>query len=100
RLEEKTMNVTKPLALAATALLLATGAAWAQSSEVRIGVALEPPALDPTAGAAEAIDVVVYQNIFEGLTRIDQNGAVQPGLAESWEIAEDGLTYTFSLHEG
>ncbi|OAM77651.1 ABC transporter substrate-binding protein [Devosia elaeis] len=94
------MNVTKPLALAATALLLATGAAWAQSSEVRIGVALEPPALDPTAGAAEAIDVVVYQNIFEGLTRIDQNGAVQPGLAESWEIAEDGLTYTFSLHEG
>src|SRR5690606_12994456 len=29
RLEEKTMNVTKPLALAATALLLATGAAWA-----------------------------------------------------------------------
>ncbi|MBU1306215.1 MAG: ABC transporter substrate-binding protein, partial [Alphaproteobacteria bacterium] len=76
------------------------GVAQAAPTEVRIGVALEPPALDPTAGAAEAIDIVVYQNIFEGLTRIDQNGAVQPGLAESWIISDDGLTYTFKLHDG
>jgi peptide/nickel transport system substrate-binding protein len=86
------------LALALTTTL--TGMAMAQPTEVRIGVALEPPALDPTAGAAEAIDIVVYQNVFEGLTRIDQNGAVQPGLAESWTISDDGLTYTFKLHDG
>ena len=30
---------------------------------------LEPPILDPTAGAAAAIDEVVYANVFEGLTR-------------------------------
>ncbi len=94
------MNKTKSLFLAAIGLLLATSAVYAQSSEIRIGVALEPPILDPTAGAAEAIDVVVYQNVFEGLTRIDQTGAVQPGLAESWTISEDGLTYTFKLREG
>lgn len=86
------------LALALTTAL--AGAAMAQPTEVRIGVALEPPALDPTAGAAEAIDIVVYQNVFEGLTRIDQNGVVQPGLADSWTISEDGLTYTFKLHDG
>lgn len=86
------------LALALTTAL--AGMAMAQPTEVRIGVALEPPALDPTAGAAEAIDIVVYQNVFEGLTRIDQTGAVQPGLAESWTISEDGLTYTFKLAEG
>ncbi len=86
------------LALALTTAL--AGMAMAQPTEVRIGVALEPPALDPTAGAAEAIDIVVYQNVFEGLTRIDQTGAVQPGLAESWTISEDGLTYTFKLHDG
>jgi len=86
------------LALALSTAL--AGAAMAQPTEVRIGVALEPPALDPTAGAAEAIDIVVYQNVFEGLTRIDQNGAVQPGLAESWTISDDGLTYTFKLHDG
>jgi peptide/nickel transport system substrate-binding protein len=85
-------------ALVWTAALSA--AAMAQPTEIRIGVALEPPILDPTAGAAEAIDIVVYQNIFEGLTRVDENGAVQPGLAESWTISEDGLNYSFSLREG
>jgi peptide/nickel transport system substrate-binding protein len=76
------------------------GMAMAQSNEVRIGVVLEPPLLDPTAGAAEAIDIVVYQNVFEGLTRIDQNGAVEPALAESWTISEDQKTYTFKLRDG
>jgi peptide/nickel transport system substrate-binding protein len=43
---------------------------------------------------------VVYANIFEGLTRFDPNGAVIPALAESWDISEDGLEYTFHLHSG
>ena len=93
-------KIIKPIGLALALTTALAGMALAQPTEVRIGVALEPPALDPTAGAAEAIDIVVYQNIFEGLTRIDQNGAVQPGLAESWTISEDGLTYTFKLHDG
>ncbi len=93
----------KILQAAGLALALTTamaGIAMAQSTELRVGVALEPPILDPTAGAAEAIDIVVYQNIFEGLTRIDQNGAVQPGLASEWTISEDSLTYIFKLHDG
>ena len=93
-------KITKSIGLALAFTTALAGMAMAQSSEVRIGVALEPPALDPTAGAAEAIDIVVYQNVFEGLTRVDQNGAVQPGLAESWTISEDGLTYTFKLQDG
>ena len=94
------MTARKILALTVAGLMLAAGPALAQPTEIRIGVALEPPALDPTAGAAEAIDVVVYQNVFEGLVSIDETGAVQPGLAESWTISEDGLTYTFALNEG
>src|SRR5690606_32001624 len=86
--------------LAAALAVGMAGVALAQPSEIRIGVALEPPALDPTAGAAEAIDIVVYQNVFEGLTRIDQNGAVQPGLASAWSISDDGLTYTFAVQDG
>nr|WP_295883520.1 ABC transporter substrate-binding protein [uncultured Devosia sp.] len=95
------MNKTsKAFGLALALSTALAGMAMAQPTEIRIGVALEPPALDPTAGAAEAIDIVVYQNVFEGLVRIDETGTVQPGLAESWTISEDGLTYTFKLHDG
>ena len=52
------MRVTKSFALASAGLLLATSLAFAQSTEIRVGAPLEPPMLDPTAGAAEAIDVV------------------------------------------
>ncbi|SOB96661.1 ABC transporter substrate-binding protein [Stappia indica] len=93
------------LATALAAMLAATAPitqASAQTirTDVNIGVRLEPPHLDPTAGAAAAIDEITYANIFEGLTRIDAEGAVKPWLAKSWEISEDGLTYTFLLQEG
>ncbi len=65
-----------------------------------VGMQLEPPGLDPTAGAASAIRQVTYANIYEGLTRIDVKGEVQPGLAESWTISPDGKTYTFRLIRG
>lgn len=80
-----------------TAALLA-GAAAAKD-DITVGLQLEPPHLDPTSAAAGAIDSVLYSNVFEGLTRFDSAGAVIPGLAKSWEISEDGLTYTFTLNE-
>ena len=40
------------------------------------------------------------QLIFNGLVRLDEEVVPQPALAESWEISEDGLTYTFHLREG
>ncbi len=85
-----------------TALVLATGLgqAMGSQSDIVVGMVLEPPNLDPTAGAAAAIDEVVYANVFEGLTRFSSNGAIIPGLAKSWEISEDGLTYTFNLNTG
>jgi peptide/nickel transport system substrate-binding protein len=72
----------------------------AQETEITIGMQLEPPHLDPTAGAAAAIDEVVYANVFEGLTRFGPDGSILPALAESWDIAPDGLSWTFTLREG
>lgn len=86
--------------LAAAALALVSSSALAARTDLVVGVVLEPPHLDPTAGAAAAIDEVVYANVFEGLTRIDANAQVQPGLAESWTISEDGKVYTFKLRAG
>nr|WP_257098739.1 ABC transporter substrate-binding protein [Pseudovibrio flavus] len=67
-------------------------------NSVSVGMVLEPPHLDPTAGAAAAIDEVTYSNIFEGLTKVGPDGAVLPGLAKAWTVSEDGLTYTFTLN--
>ncbi len=86
--------------LAAAVVALSASTALAAKTDLVLGVVLEPPHLDPTAGAAAAIDEVVYANVFEGLTRIGSGGEVLPALAESWEISEDGKTYTFHLHEG
>jgi peptide/nickel transport system substrate-binding protein len=87
--------------LAATALALASGSsAFAARTDLTLGVVLEPPHLDPTAGAAAAIDEIVYANVFEGLTRIGPNGEVLPDLAESWTVSDDGKVYTFKLHTG
>ncbi|MGE0724559.1 MAG: ABC transporter substrate-binding protein, partial [Alphaproteobacteria bacterium] len=70
----------------AFAVLLAVGAPAAaqQKDRLVIGMGLEPPHLDPTAGAAAAIDEVTYANLFEGLVRIDRDARVQPQLAQSW----------------
>ncbi|SFU14853.1 ABC transporter substrate-binding protein [Sedimentitalea nanhaiensis] len=88
------------LALAsAIAVAAGFGAAQAQT-DITVAIQLEPPHLDPTSAAAQAIDSVVYSNIFEGLTRIMGDGSVVPGLAESWEISDDGLVYTFKLRDG
>ncbi len=97
----KTMARSTALAAALTmgASLVAINA-WAAKTDVTLGMVLEPPHLDPTAGAAAAIDEVVYANIFEGLTRIGSKGEVLPALAESWTVSDDGKTYTFKLHTG
>jgi len=86
--------------IGAVALAATVGVAQAQQTDITIGQQLEPPHLDPTSAAAGAIDQVVYANIFEGLTRFTSDGSIVPALAKSWEISDDGLTYTFSLQDG
>jgi len=85
---------------AAAVTLASANLAFSARTDLVIGVVLEPPHLDPTASAAGAIDEILYANVFEGLTRIGPNGEVLPGLAESWDISEDGKVYTFKLREG
>jgi peptide/nickel transport system substrate-binding protein len=101
--EDLTMTTT-PLAAALLAITLASLSAAALAGPpkegITVGMVLEPPHLDPTAGAAAAIREVTYANVFEGLTRIDAKGEVQPALAESWTISPDGLVYTFRLIGG
>ena len=92
------MNPIRLFAASSFVAICATGAL--ANDSVTIAVQLEPPNLDPTGGAAQAIDTVVYQNVFEGLTKFGADGSILPSLAQSWEISEDGLEYTFNLVPG
>jgi len=85
---------TVPLSLPQMAL------AQGRKDSMVIGMGLEPPGLDPTAGAASAIAEIVQYNILETLTKINSDGSVTPLLAESWEVSPDLRTYTFKLRRG
>ena len=93
----RTISATLAGLLVSASLGVGAGAA---KDTITIGMQLEPPNLDPTGGAAAAIDEVVYANIFEGLTRFRADGSIRPALAESWDISDDGTVYTFHLREG
>ncbi|MET4575849.1 ABC transporter substrate-binding protein [Ottowia thiooxydans] len=85
---------------AAAALVGQPALAQERKNAVVMGITLEPPGLDPTAGAASAIAEIVQYNILETLTKINANGSVTPLLAERWEVSPDLRTYTFFLRKG
>jgi len=91
------------IATAASGASLATlplaATAQAKKDAVVLAMTLEPPGLDPTAGAASAIAEIVQYNIFETLTKINSDGTVSPLLAEKWEVSPDLKTYTFTLRK-
>jgi peptide/nickel transport system substrate-binding protein len=87
-----------PIALFCAMLLAAAGSSAAQRAV--IGMQLEPPILDPSASPAAAISECLYGNLYEGLVQFARDGSVLPGLAESWEISDDGMTYVFHLLHG
>lgn len=89
------------LVLAATlAALPMQAAAQAKKDSIVVGMVLEPPGLDPTIAPAAAIGEIVHYNVMEGLTKIKENGDVEPLLADSWTVSSDLKSWTFKLKAG
>lgn len=90
--------------LALTACSAGSGGGSADGTEAKTGVTLaltgEPVNLDFTTTAGAAIPQALMSNVYEGLVEIDQDGEIQPLLAESWELSNGNKTYTFKLREG
>lgn len=61
-------------------------------------ISADPLCLDPQIVETDEAKLIV-QNCYEGLVRLDQNGKVISGVAESWTVSPDRLTYTFKLRE-
>jgi oligopeptide transport system substrate-binding protein len=62
------------------------------------GVADAPRQFDPQRVTTRA-EQVLASALYWGLLTLDGAGALTPGLAESWNVSEDGLTYTFRLRD-
>lgn len=93
------LTVVASTLLAGVALFAPAALAQTKDS-VTLCMTLEPPILDPTQGAAQAIKEVTYGNIFEGLVAQDRAAKIVPKLAESWTVSPDNLVYTFKLRPG
>ena len=92
---------TLGISIAVAAALAAFPALAAPKDSVTIGMTLEPtPGLDPTSGAAAAIGEIVHYNIFEGLTKINEDFSITPLLADKWSFSPDLKTLTFNLKKG
>lgn len=60
---------------------------------------VSPTSLDPHRGASE-YDLIYLWPVYDRLTFLNADGEVQPMLAESWTLADDGSTFTMKLREG
>ena len=58
----------------------------------------DPETIDPTLNTSSGAGSII-DNAFEGLMRLDENEKAQPGVAESYEVSDDNLVYTFKLRE-
>ncbi len=84
------------LAIVAVISLCACGG---DSSDVLIlPIESDPMCLDPQVADSKEAKLMIA-NCFEGLVRLDKDYKIIPGVAESWEISKDGLTYTFNLRK-
>lgn len=90
------------LPLAALVIALGTGlsATSVMAGSIILGIQQEPTSLDPTSDATASIDGMLTQNVYESLTTVNEAGEVQPQLAQSWTVSDDGLTYVFTLVQG
>lgn len=70
------------------------------AASVNVAIDSSPAGLDPHLITAFNSVIIVQNNIYEGLTNIDSDLSVVPGLAKSWDVSSDGLTYTFNLNSG
>ncbi|MDZ8171138.1 ABC transporter substrate-binding protein [Microbacterium xanthum] len=76
-----------------------TAAADPEAS-VAIRLVLEPGNLDIRQTAGAALDQILIDNVYQGLVSRTADQEIVPTLAESYEVSDDGLTYTFDLREG
>ncbi len=96
-------SVSPPLlVLGLTVASLSLGGCGGGRDEVtRVAViGAKPRLVDTVEAPLSAGDALVRANVAQGLVRFDERGQVVPGLAERWNVSDDGLSYIFRLTTG
>jgi peptide/nickel transport system substrate-binding protein len=94
------MGVRRIVALAIAASLAAAPSACRDqpTGEVSVAVIGERPELrDPAGGPLTGPDAILLASVAQGLVRFDSSGNIVPGLAERWNVSDDGLSYIFRI---
>ncbi|GAA4725325.1 ABC transporter substrate-binding protein [Brevibacillus fulvus] len=68
-------------------------------TELIVAADQDPVGLDPQKVPA-ASSARIYGLVYDTLTKMDENMKIIPDLADSWQVAEDGKSITFKLHQG
>ncbi len=90
----------KTLAILLTALMLlglAPATLAESATSVKVGLSTEPISMDPHIGNDSNTSTALML-AFEGLLNV-KDGKIEPGMAERYDVSEDGLTYTFHLRD-
>ncbi len=77
-----------------------TEASYADPGTIVYGLTLDPSGFDPHINQSAELGIVLRQVYDTLVYREPETGEFVPGLAQSWEISDDGLSYTFTLKQG
>ncbi|MCW0001570.1 ABC transporter substrate-binding protein [Pararhizobium sp. YC-54] len=75
------------------------GNAAAEDGTLVVAYGAQPPSFDPHVTTLSQANTIA-RNIFETLVTLDADLNIQPGLAQSWVVSEDGRKYRFTLRHG
>ena len=104
RFVQSTIAVPAALSLATATRRMASAAQATPETTLVLGIGQDPQNLDPhftVEGTSYTIGFAVYETLVRN-TIVDGQitGDLEPNLAESWTVSDDGLTWTFTLREG
>jgi oligopeptide transport system substrate-binding protein len=87
------------LVLAFSMLFTGCGGGSGKVNVLAVNVGPDPDTIDPALNSAvDGATMIIHA--FEGLMTLDKNGVPVAGQAESYEVSDDGTTYTFHLRDG
>ena len=76
--------------------LSCSNASKGKENSIVINMGAEPRTIDPSLNSLNVVSAMLFHT-FESLTKLGPDGKVTAGMAESWDISEDGRVYTFHL---